>query len=314
MPETPDPILPLPLRRGDLIGIAAPAGPVRDEAALAAGLRLLTDMGFRTKYQDNLLRQGEYLAGSDRERLAELHSLWRDPEVRAILAVRGGYGCMRLLPELDLDLIRSQPKMLIGFSDLTALLTAIHRKTGLITFHGPMLTTLPRCDDASREAFFRLLTGSPPQAIKPKGLEILRNGAAQGSLLPANLTTITHLVGTPFEPSWQKRILVLEDIGEAPYRIDRLLTHLWAAGRLQQAGGIILGGFDGCGAAEDIWQRVLDLTDDRAMPVWGNFPCGHGTANHILPMGLEATMDSSAGQLLFPKPLFSTAPTGLRFH
>lgn len=300
MPKIPDPILPLPLRRGDTIGIVAPAGPVRDETALEAGLRLLTDMGFRTKYQANLLRQDNYLAGSDQERLNELHNLWRDPDVRAILAVRGGYGCMRLLPELDLNLIRSHPKMLIGFSDITALLTAIHQETGLITFHGPMLTTLPRCDEASREAFFQMLIGSPAQAIKPKGLEILRTGAAQGRLLPANLTTLTHMIGTGFEPEWNDRILVLEDIGEAPYRIDRLLTHLREARRLQQAAGIILGGFDECGAIETIWQRVLDLTNKQPIPVWGNFPCGHGAANHILPMGLHAIMDSSTGTLCIP--------------
>ena len=157
--------LPAPLKKGDTIGIIAPAGPVRNEADFSAGLKMLTELGFKTRYRSDILRHNDFLAGTDQERLAELHELWRDPEVKAILAVRGGYGCLRILPDLDLNLIRQQPKMLIGFSDLTVLLSAIQQKTGLITFHGPMLTTLPKSDRDSQEAFFNLLTGKPRPEI-----------------------------------------------------------------------------------------------------------------------------------------------------
>ncbi len=289
--------LPAPLKKGDTIGIIAPAGPVRNEADFSAGLKMLTELGFKTRYRSDILRHNDFLAGTDQERLAELHELWRDPEVKAILAVRGGYGCLRILPDLDLNLIRQQPKMLIGFSDLTVLLSAIQQKTGLITFHGPMLTTLPKSDRDSQEAFFNLLTGKPRPEIKIKGLEILKGGKASGRLLPGNLTSLLHLLGTPWEPEWRDTILVLEDIGEAPYRIDRLLTHLWAAGRLEQIAGLILGNFDQCGERDTIWQRVLDLLAHHPIPIWANFPCGHGKRNHILPVGVAARLDSAAGCL-----------------
>jgi muramoyltetrapeptide carboxypeptidase len=297
MNATPKPILAAPLKKGDAIGIIAPAGPVRNESDFSAGLKMLSDLGFKTRYRNDILRQNGFLAGTDQERLAELHELWRDPEVHAILAVRGGYGCLRLLPDLDITLIRQQPKMLIGFSDLTVLLSTVQQRTGLITFHGPMLTTLPRSDRDSQESFFNLLTGRSMPEIKVKGLEILKNGQAQGRLLPGNLTSLTHLIGTPYEPDWRDTILVLEDIGEAPYRIDRLLTHLWAAGKLEQIAGLILGDFDQCGDVELIWQRVLELLAHRHIPIWANFPCGHGGRNQILPVGAQAELDSSSGRL-----------------
>ena len=303
MNETPRPILATPLEKGDTIGIIAPAGPVRNEGDFSAGLKILTELGFKTKHQSDILRHNGFLAGTDQERLAELHDLWRDPEVKAILAVRGGYGCLRLLPDLDFALIRQQPKMLIGFSDLTVLISAIQQKTGLTTFHGPMLTTLAKSDRDSQEAFFNLLTGRAMPEIKVKGLEILKGGQANGRLLPGNLTSLVHLLGTPWEPNWQNVILVLEDIGEAPYRIDRLLTHLWAAGRLEQIAGLVLGNFDQCGERETIWQRALDLLAHQPIPIWANFPCGHGSRNHILPVGAEAQLDSSDGRLVFPQPL-----------
>lgn len=303
MNATLKPILAAPLKKGDTIGIIAPAGPVRNENDFSAGLKILTGLGFKTRYRADILQHNGYLAGTDQERLAELHELWRDPEVQAILAVRGGYGCLRLLPDLDFALIREHPKMLIGFSDLTVLLSAIRQQTGLITFHGPMLTTLAKSDRDSQEAFFNLLTGRSIPELKVKGLEILKGGQARGNLLPGNLTSLVHLLGTPWEPDWRDAILVLEDIGEAPYRIDRLLTHLWAAGRLEQIAGLILGDFDQCGEREAIWQRALDLLAHHPIPIWANFPCGHGSRNRILPVGVETQLDSSTGSLSILEPL-----------
>jgi len=297
MNATNKPILPAALKRGDTIGITAPAGPIHNEEDFAAGIRLLAEMGFQTRHRRDILRKDGYLAGNDRERAAELHELWRDPEVKAIVAARGGYGCMRILPCLDLNLIKLQPKILIGFSDLTVLLAAINRQTGLFTFHGPMLTTLARSDRASQESFFNLLTGQPQTDFKVKGLEILKGGEAKGRLLVANLSTLVHLIGTPFEPDYEESILLLEDIGEAPYRIDRLLTHLAAAGRLSRIAGLVLGDFDQCGDVELIWQRSLDLLTGNQCPVWANFPVGHGSRNLLLPMGAEARLDSSSGRL-----------------
>lgn len=303
MNRTPEPILPPFLKRGDTIAVAAPAGPVRDEAEFARGVRILSDLGFTVVHRPDVFRSEGYLAGRDRERLAELHGFWQDREVRAIMAARGGYGSLRLLAGLDWDLLRRQPKMLIGFSDLTALLCAVQRHTGLVAFHGPMLATLGRSDRDSLESLAGLLTGRPQREIKARGLEILRKGSARGRLLVGNLTCLAHLVGTPFEPDWRDRILVLEEVGESPYRIDRLLTHLKMAGRLEQIAGLILGSFDQCGdGPEPAWQRALELMAERDIPVWANFPCGHGAGNLVLPMGLGAEMDSAGGRLLLEYP------------
>ncbi|MGV1098280.1 S66 peptidase family protein [Thiovibrio sp. JS02] len=300
-----EPIRPAALKRGDTIGIVAPAGPLLNEGEFAAGLKILGEMGFQTRHLNSILRRQEYLAGSDRERAEELHTLWRDPEVKAIVAARGGYGCLRLLPLLDFELIRRHPKILVGFSDLTVLLAAVTGRTGLITFHGPMLTTLARSERTFQEAFRNLLLGRENREIKAKGLEILKAGAARGPLLVGNLTNLVHLIGTPFEPDYEGRILIVEEIGEASYRIDRLLTHLAAAGRLDRIAGLVLGGFDQCGDVEVIWQRAIDLLAQRPIPIWANFPVGHGGGNLILPFGALAGLDSAGGRLTLLEQLTS---------
>lgn len=303
MNRTAEAILPPFLRKGDTIAIAAPAGPLRDEEEFARGLRILADMGFKTKYRPNVFRRHGYLAGDDQQRLAELHEFWQDPEVGAIMAARGGYGCLRLLPDLDWELIRRHPKMLIGFSDLTVLLCAMEQQAGLAAFHGPMLTTLARSDRDSLESLAELLVGRPQREIRPKKLEILKKGQTRGRLLAGNLACLTHLLGTAFEPDWQGRIVVLEDVGEPPYRIDRLLTQLAMAGRLERISGLILGGFDRCGEdPEPIWNRALELLAKRNIPIWADFPAGHGSSNRVLPMGIMAEMDSARGALLLHYP------------
>jgi muramoyltetrapeptide carboxypeptidase len=291
-----------PLTQGDTIGLFAPSGPISEEN-FRAGLRILEDMGFNVKYRRDILRRQAYLAGSDEERAGELSELWCDPEIKALLAVRGGYGALRLLPLLDMELFRAIRKPLIGFSDITILHAALHRHSGLCTFHGPMLSTLPKCDRPSQEAFFNMLTGHAPEHIKPKGLEILRHGSAQGILRGGNLTNLTHLVGTDYEDTLADSILLLEDVGEAPYRIDRLLTHLHSAGRLSQLAGIILGDFIDCGDVELVWNRVLELLAGSTIPIWGNFPAGHGNRNEILPLGVEVEMDSSHGRLVIAEQI-----------
>ena len=174
------------LKKGDTIGLAAPAGPITEEV-LRQGLQLFRDCGIKkVKYASDICRQENYLAGSDQRRLEELHQLWDDDEVKIILAVRGGYGCARLLPRLDFDLIRKKPKILLGFSDLTVLLNVIQRQTGLVTFHGPMLSTLVRDGREMLEATLNELTVHAQPQLKIKGLEVLRPGQAQGPLLGGN--------------------------------------------------------------------------------------------------------------------------------
>jgi muramoyltetrapeptide carboxypeptidase len=294
MSATNNPILPPTLQKGDTIGLIAPAGPILREDDFTAGVKILREMGFEVKYQRDIMRRTDYLAGPDQERSAELHDLWRDQEVKAIMAVRGGYGCLRLAPYLDLELLQSQPKLLIGFSDLTVLLNIIVQKTGAIALHGPMLTTLQRCDQSSVSSFLDMITGHQPEEIKPNNLEIISNTDARGRLMGGNLSNLCHMVGTPYEPQWTDSILLLEDVSEAPYRIDRMLTHLWEAGSLQKINGLILGSFEECGEVEIIWQRALELFKESNIPIWANFPAGHGSANQTLPLGGEVLMDSNS--------------------
>lgn len=301
MPNRKTPSSPPPLNPGDTIGIFAPAGPVLDQAGAEAGLRLLAEAGFKLRHQTGLFtRRRDYLAGDDRQRATELHELWRDPDVHGLLALRGGYGSLRLLPHLDWQLLASRKKMVIGFSDLTVLLSAIHQQTGLIGLHGPMLCTLAHSDRESVGRFFQALTGKPSSPVRPPRLEILRPGSARGPLLGGNLTCLNHLLATPWEPNLQGAVLLLEDTGEAPYRIDRLLTQLALSGRLDNLAAIMLGEFNDCGRQEEIWQRLLELTAPRPRPIWANFPVGHGRSNWTLPLGAEVVLDSDRGELRLP--------------
>ncbi len=296
-------LLPPALQRGDVIGLIGPSGPWQEET-FRKGVQILSELGFQVTFAKNLLQQEGYLAGSDQHRHNMLTEVWRNPDVKAIMAVRGGYGSLRLLADLDYELIRSNPKILIGFSDVTALLSAVTKHTGLITFHGPMLSTLATSDRESVHHLFDTLCSQTDRPIKPAKIEILRPGLARGPLTGGNLTTLTHLVSTPYEMPWQNSIVFIEDIGEAPYRLDRMLTQLNLAGRLKNIRGLILGSFDNCGNQEEIWNRVLTLFQED-IPIWANFPVGHGARNMTLPIGAEATMDSSAGKLTFTGPFLS---------
>ena len=297
------PMLPKALERGDTIGLVGPAGPWQEEA-LRKGVQILSDLGFQSTIPRNLQDQQGYLAGSDFHRLETFTEVWKNPEVKAVMAVRGGYGSLRILNEIDYDLIRSYPKILVGFSDVTALLSAIVKKTGLTTFHGPMLTTLEISDRESVHHLFSTLCSQTPQPLKPANLEILRPGSARGVLLGGNLTTLAHLISTPFELTWQDKILFIEDIGEAQYRLDRMLTHLSLAGRLDNIAGVILGSFINCGDQEQLWHRVLELFK-QDIPIWANFPTGHGARNMTMPIGANVEMDSSMGSLTYTSPVLS---------
>lgn len=314
MKKTADPgtgiILPPSLARGDTIALVAPAGPVKEQDTFIAGIRLLREMGFQVKYNRELLATGAgYLAAADQVRAAEFNRMWADEEVKALLCVRGGYGSLRMIDMLDMELIRQRPKILIGYSDITVLLNVIFKETGLITFHGPMLTSLARSDRKSVELFLAILTGRPVSDIKTESLEVLRSGKATGCLLGGNLTTLVHLLGTSYESVWDRTILVLEDVDEAPYRIDRMLTQLRKAARLDRLRGLILGTFCAEPFAEDdecdyesVWNRSLELVGALNIPIWANFPVGHSARNNILPLGIEVEMDSAAGALHFLGP------------
>lgn len=298
------PILPPRLRKGDTIGLLCPAGPVRDVRLLQAGIQRINDLGFAVKVRGPVEAGNGYLADSDARRADNLHGLWSDDKVKAVLAIRGGYGCLRLIEHLDMELFRRHPKFLVGFSDVTVLLNGLGQQAGLVALHGPVATSLARSDERSVASLFALLTGDFSEIAKPKGLEILRGGTGRGRLRGGNLTTLVHLLGTPWDRSWDGCILVLEDTGEALYRLDRMLTQLALAGRLERLGGLLLGTFDSgdddrlatLRLQEGVWSRVMELVGP-GYPVWADFPVGHQERNLALPLGMEAIMASDTGTL-----------------
>ncbi len=295
--------LPKSLQPGDMIGLFAPAGPVRNIKELQRGMEILRAMGFRLKLITDITPQNNpeiYLASTDSKRAAEFHSLWGDPEISGLMAVRGGFGCLRMLKLINYRLLSISPKLLIGFSDLTSLLSAVLTGANLISLHGPVVTSLGQSDTISIQSLYDNITGNwQSYQIKEKGekVTILRPGTGYGTLLPGNLTTLVHLIGTPWEPVWKKSILIIEDTGEPLYKLDRLFTHLNCAGKLEQLSGLILGSFDNGGNdlminTKKLKQRIIELTRPYDYPLWADFPMGHLLRNLTIPMGMQATMDS----------------------
>ncbi len=311
MVDHPLPLLPPPVQPGDTIGLFCPAGPIRNMQAVEQGIACLQNLGFRVKCSRKFRQESDpnvYLAAPDVDRSGELQQLWQDDEVAALMAVRGGFGCLRLLELLDFTMFRDNPKLIIGFSDLTALLAAIHRKTRLIGLHGPVVSTIASSDRSSRQCLLARLTGDFSSCSGNSTMKILRQGTVTGPLIVGNLTTLIHLIGTPYEPQFDEAILVLEDTGESLYKIDRMLTQLALAGKFKQLAGLIIGSFDaGQGADFDegqlqlLQERILELTAEKGYPVWSNFPLGHGMRNHALPYGMVASMEADGSLGLHPE-------------
>ena len=300
---------PKSLQPGDCIGIIAPAGQIQDTVALQQGLSILKDMGFETKLPRNLWPGTGYLADTDTNRAVEFHKMWADPKISALLALRGGFGSLRILPFLNPDDIKKEQKLLIGFSDITILHCAIHQTNNLISLHGPVLTSLSSINNESRQRFYASLTGNWDKPIQSGKIEVLRDGpSVHGKLIGGNLCSLMSILSTPIDQDWKGSILFLEDVGEPLYKLDRMFTQLWHCGKLNQPSGIILGDFslnqdqdslEKIRFHEEIWKRVLELTKSSGMPIWGNFPIGHGKDNLTLPHGTDALMDSANVTLLF---------------
>jgi muramoyltetrapeptide carboxypeptidase len=290
---------PRALRPGATIGIAAPGGPV-DPEHLLAGEACLRAAGFATRRRDDLVARCGYLAGDDERRASELMELVRDPQVDAIVCARGGYGCDRILPRLDAALVRRAAKPLVGYSDVTALLLWQRRCAGLMGFHGPMLDR-PR--DLDPEAFTGLLDCLRGQAALPVVLrgEGRGGGLAEGRLVGGSLTLVAASLGTAWQVDARGAILLLEDVGERPYRIDRMLQQLRGAGVLAAAHGIGLGAFAGCEDArypQPTADEVLDeILRPLGLPLVIGLPFGHVSGNFAWPVGGRATLDGERGEL-----------------
>lgn len=283
------------LQKGDLIGIATPASPY-DQQAFEAGVQELTQWGYRVVKGRKISRKG-YLAGTDRERAEELMGLFTDPSIRAILCSRGGYGTMRILEFLDFKLIKNNPKIFMGFSDITVLLLTLWKKAGLLTFHGPMVTSLPRLHPASLTRVRSLLSGAYQSEIPLDKKKAIAPRSTEGVLWGGNLTLLVHLIGTPYEPDWDRAILFLEDCGEAPYRVDRLFSHLKLRGVLKKIAAIVLGQFTGPDNRVLTRHWFESWLEEWDVPIWTGLPIGHGLQNIPLPVGAPALLDGAKGLL-----------------
>jgi muramoyltetrapeptide carboxypeptidase len=293
-------INPESLSPGDTVGIVAPASPF-DPEKLEIGVRLIREMGFRVKVPDPIPAPAGYLSAPDDFRARQLNQCFADKEIKAIVCTRGGYGSIRILNLLDYRLIRNNPKILVGYSDITVLLTALYCKCGFSVFHGPMAAGLGDVDEDSRNGLYKILTFRDALEYPLKDSSILSSGKAEGPVAGGNLTSLCHLTGTPYMMNFAGHILFLEDRGEALYRIDRMLMHLKLAGSLSGIQGLILGSFQECGDYAGIVNLVLDIFKEENFPILAGFGAGHGGRNLAFPMGMSAILDCDSGFLRFER-------------
>ncbi len=289
------------LNTGNTIAIAAPAGPA-DEAVLHQTIAAIEAKGFSVHIPEGIFSRAGYLAGSDIHRARMLNRLFSDPAVDAVFCARGGFGSMRLLPHLDFDLIRVHPKIFVGFSDISVLLSVFAEHCGIVTFHGPVLGTLVSADRHTWEPLWQALTCDHPLVVPAEKPVALRAGSASGIVSGGNLSTLCHLTGTAFAPRFRNRLLFLEDVGEPAYKIDRMLTQMKLSGALDGVAGILLGSFDDCCPAGELHRIVADIFQEKPIPILAGFTIGHGKRNHTLPLGMNATLDTAAGHLRYDEP------------
>ena len=298
------------LKQGDVIGICAPASPPPSEDKLNKGIRYLEQLGFRVKPGKNVYRRRGYLAGTDLERASDINQFFADPKVKAIFTVRGGYGSHRILPLLDFDLIKRNPKILVGYSDITALHFALLSKIGLVTFFGPMVA-VEMADDLTKKTEVQfwdcLMSARSPHSIKgdPAQSSIFhRSGSATGRLLGGNLSLVTALVGTQFFPSIRDPIFILEEIDERPYRIDRMLQQIKLSGIFKKTKGVALADFRG-GEPEKgkpsltLRQIFRDTFQDYSFPIVSGFSIGHIKESLSFPIGTKVKMDGRKNSIEF---------------
>ena len=280
------------------MAVIAPASGF-ERGAFEAGLALLSAR-YRAEYGAGLFERQRYLAGSDPRRLAELHAALVDPALRAVFCARGGYGATRLLTRLAAHAPEGVPKPLIGFSDITALHLWLQAH-GRISIHGPVLTQLPRLPQATYARLFDLLESARP-APPLAGSATYVGGTAEGPLLGGNLSVFTRLLGTPFMPPLDGAVLLLEDQGERPYRLDRMWTHLQLAGVFARVRGIALGSFTGCeepGATYTSAEVLRELAERTGLPCAAGFPVGHGEVNEPVPLGVRVRLEADSARLTF---------------
>ena len=309
-------IKPPKLNPGDTIGLITPASSLFEpHQTLIEATEKITNLGFKVKTGKHIFKKWGYLAGTDEERVEDIHDMFADDEVMAVIAIRGGYGSGRLLNMLDFDLIRKNPKIIMGYSDITSLLIGIHQMTGLVTFHGPVAVST--FTEYTRKYMFAALTGTTPvgeieDAPFSSNLQTtnrvwtINGGKSEGILTGGNLTLIAASLGTPYEIDTRDRILFVEETNEEPYDFDRMLTQLVNAGKFDQCRGVVFDrmekvkpaslspGFDTTLSKEDI---LLDRMKKYKMPVCLGLSLGHVADKPVLPLGVMAGLNADTGRI-----------------
>jgi muramoyltetrapeptide carboxypeptidase len=311
----PAAIKPKRLAQGDTVELVAPANATFNTVDLQIARESLEALGFKVKVGAHLLDRHGYLAGDDKARAADINAAFADHSVAAVHAIRGGWGSARLLPYLDFDTIRRNPKILIGYSDITALLLSVLGKAGLVTFHGPI--GLGRWDSYSLDYYTRVLFGgeqvtySNKQGLSDRNAlvqtefrtQTITPGKARGRLVGGNLTVMTTILGSPYLPDWENTILFTEDVHEDFYRIDRMLTQLKLAGVLGKIKGFVFGSCSECGPGDGNYGALTleeifaDHIKPLGVPAWQGAMIGHSQPQWTLPLGVEVEIDADKGTL-----------------
>jgi len=303
-------IYPRRLKKGYTIGLVTPGGPI-EKRQLIETIEKLEKLGFKTYHTEKVLAQYGYFAGTDQERADDLMHLFTNKNVDAILAIRGGYGAIRILDLLDYPTIKQNPKALIGYSDVTALLSAIHEQTGLITFHGPV--GISTFNDFSIESLKRVIMKPKRRYKYPYKREnktennpefdfyTITEGQAKGDLIGGNLSVIDSMIGSKFELDFKDKIVYLEEVHEKTYKVDKMLVHLLQATNIKEAAGIAFGIFTKCDKGDDprltLKEAIVSLFKPLGIPISYGFPFGHISTKITLPTGVQAKLNATKNTL-----------------
>jgi len=278
------------IKPGDTLGVCAPSGRF-DTEKFTIGIEVLKNLGFQVKVPEEIFQKKRYLAGDDISRAKGVIRLFSDPDINGIICARGGFGSLRILNHLDWDMIRQHPKPFIGFSDITAILMSILNETGMPVIHGPNVVSLALADEKTIKSFMNTISGLNETIEIPDGRAI-REGICRGILKGGNLSTLSHLMGTRFQPDFAGAVLFFEDIGEPAYKIDRMLTQMKMAGMFDKIRGVITGSFENCGNEEYIEEILEECFDQYQVPVLFGLDAGHGKTNLSLCFGERIKMDT----------------------
>ncbi len=281
------------LQKGDTVGLVALSSPAQPEK-LGDAIAFLEELGLNYIIGDTIQAKQDYLAGSDEERLAEFHEMVRNPEVKAIFCVKGGYGSARIAEKIDYGLLEENPKVFWGFSDLTYLHCAINEYANLVTFHGPLLMSVRRIDDLSKKMFLQLFSPMELQYTEDiSPLTTIAPGVARGEIIGGNLRRLVNTLGTKFEVRTEGRILLIEELGETIPNIDAMLQQLKQARKLEQLAGVVIGSFTQTEADEAALLALMkDYFADLGVPVVAGFKIGHDSTNIAIPLGVDAILDA----------------------